>query len=189
MHMELSWQNHTHKIASRKTFTVEMFPSIEMTSIQTSDLRVGERSLIATAYVNINGQPYGVPNKAPELMLTSHDSVDGQLEMIPRQLMDEGKAWMFDIHFTPTRKGLSSLMLKIELEYAGYLHTARSDTLMLESIQIPPVPSIIDRSETVPSQPTPAPSMAPVETRNESFPWGLLGIPVALVALLGAASI
>ena len=98
--LELLWPQLGHRISSRASFSVQPFPSIDVTPVDTDDLHAGERSKVATVFVNIQGQPYAVP--ASELVSSLAANVDqpGVVEVKPQQLLDQNRAWLYDVFFT-----------------------------------------------------------------------------------------
>lgn len=187
--LELFWPEFGHSISSQATFRAQAFPVIELTPLQTEGLKQGERHTVASILVHVSGQPYAVSVDELTSGLTSNVDEAGVLEIKPTRLVDQGRAWMYDVFFTPEQPGLQTLVFYLNMEYAGkrYIHT--SDHILLSSAlpASPPVVVVPPASAAPPA----APQLPPIQPRVEpsSFPLGLIAVPIAVVVALVAGAI
>ena len=180
--LELAWPQFEHVVSARSGFSAQSFPSIEVTPIQTEGFRLGERSKVSTLFVNIEGEPYAIATSELTASLASNQQ-SGIIEVVPQQLLSQGRAWMFDVFFTPTAESLETVNFGLNMEYAGRQFTRSSDFVVLSSlVEASPIVRV------APPAP-PAPSAPPVEVEPEGFPIGIVAPLVAVAALLAAAAI
>ena len=186
--LELSWPQFDHRISTQASFMSRAFPAIELTPIQTEDMRPGERTKVATILVNIQGQPYGISVDELTSALASNADDAGVLEVLPQEMLDQERAWAFDVFFTPRDEGLHTLIFRLNMEYAGRQYTHDSDYMVLSSAlaPLPPAPVVV---APAPVPPPVAPQLPPPllpRVEPSGFPWGLLAVPIAVMAVLGA---
>ncbi len=179
VNLELAWPEYNYRMSSESGFSVQPFPSIELSPLKVEELKPGEKVKVATATVHVQGEPYAIPTGQLSAAIASDVERAGTIEVVPQRLLDQDRAWQFDVYFTPQEEGLHTLVLTLGLLYAGrqYVHT--SDSLVLSSLlpAPPPAPSEPSVQVTVPAPTIPAP-----EPRG--FPWGLLAIPALALAAL-----
>ena len=189
--LELSWPEFQHQVTSQSAFTAQAFPAIELTPIQTGGLQPGERAKVATVFVHVQGEPYAIPTEDLTSDLVSNGDKSGVLEITPQRLLDQGRAWLYDVFFTPEEEALNTLIFRLNMAYAGRQYTHTSDFVVLSSIMAAPPPE----PAAVPAPPAPPAAPAPVQppplpvAQPSGFPWGLLAIPVAIAAILAAAGV
>ena len=194
--LELSWPGIDHRISSQASFIGQAFPELQVTTIQTAELQPGRRSQVATVLVHVDGQPYAVPADQITSALASNMEDAGKLEIMPRELLDESRAWMYDVFFTPAEAGLQTLLLRLNLEYAGRRYTYTADSLVLSAVAPPPPPSepVVEAGPPpaapipLPLAPAPAAPVPPPQQQANStaFPWAALIIPLVVVAGVAA---
>ena len=182
--LELAWPEFGHTVSAQSSFSARPFPSIELTTIQTEGFRTGERSRVATLLVNVEGQPYAIATGELTAALASNEQQAGVVEIVPQRLLDQGRAWMFDVFFTPTAEALDTVVFRLNMDYAGTPYSHTSDFMVLSSmLPSPPVEPVVQAA--APVLPPPAP---PVQAEPSSgFPMGLLAPLIAMAALLAAA--
>lgn len=179
--LELFWPQYNHFITSQKMLSAQPFPSLAVDVLHTGRLNIGERTRIATAQVNVNGQPFAVPVDELQASLTTEAEDSGRLEVIPQKLVNQGRAWEYDIYYTAAEQNQYSILLGLNMSYAGRDYQFAYDTMVLSSL-IPPIPA------------EPAPQVVrlatpPTPPAGPTMPRGLLAIPVVLVVALIAAGI
>ena len=191
--LQLSWPQFDHRISSPASFRAQAFPAIELTQLKTGDLQPGESSKVGTIFVHVQGQPYAISTDQLASALASDLDQAGALEIKPRRVLDEGRAWEYDVFFTPDQEGLHTLVLRLNTEYAGKQYTYTSDTIVLSSVMPPPppVPEIASVPVAPPPVTIPAPQLPPLQPQPEpsGLPWGLLGGSIAVVAVLAASAL
>ena len=197
--LELSWPEIEHRISSQASFSAQAFPALQVTTIQTANLEPGRRSQVAAVLVHVEGQPYAVPTDQITSVLAANLQDAGTLEIMPRELLDERRAWMYDVFFTPAEAGLQTLVLRLGLEYAGRTYSYSADSLVLSSVAPPvsppapvveagppPVAAVPLPPVPVPAAPVPPPQIQATQT---AFPWVALIIPLLVVAGVAAWAI
>ena len=187
--LELSWPDLDHSISSQAAFMAQAFPSIQLALEHTEDLQPGERSKVATAIVNVNGQPYAISTDEVASALASNSEQPGVLEVTPQVLLDEGRAWLYDVFFTPNDEGLHTLMLQLTTTYAGRPYTFATDSVVLSSMSSSlPVELAVPVAAAVTPPTPPTPVRMPL-SQPSRFPWGLLITAIAVASILIAAAI
>ena len=187
--LELKWTDSAYSLKQTALFEAQPFPKLDVTFNNLDRLRPGERSNIASIFTNIEGQSYAIDPASITVSLLDNE-IEGNFELIPRESTADGRGWMFDVMFTPDSDGISSISFSMDLIYAGISHTARVDTATLISEKIqeatPITQSVKPESSTTITPPRPA---AEITIPPETIAIGVIGIPVAVIALLIAAII
>jgi hypothetical protein len=172
--LELAWLETSYRVTSQYSIRSQPFPSLEVVSALDGDLAANERTLVATASVNVDGQPYPVAPSAItwEFSGTTHESQ--VVELVPRSISSAGEGWTFDVYATVSEPGNSAMTLRLDVEYVGqpYVYTAGSIVI---SVPAPLVTAAPEQTKIEAATPE------PVE-ETSSFPWWVLTFP-ALVAL------
>jgi hypothetical protein len=172
--LELVWQDASYRVTSQYSIRAQPFPVLDVVPVLVGDLVAGERTLVATASVNVDGQPYPVSSSAIRWEF-SGTAYEGQVvEIVPRAISSAGQGWNFDVFATVAEAGNSALTLRLAVEYVGrpFVHTAESVVI---SVPAPPIAPVPEQAEVE------IPDATPVE-ESSSFPWWVLTFP-ALVAL------
>ena len=181
--LELAWPQFDHAVSARSGFSVQPFPSIDVTPIQTEGFVPGERSKVSTLFVNIEGEPYAIATSELTASLASNQR-SGAIDIVPQQLLSQGRAWMFDVFFTPETESLETVNFGLSMDYAGRQYVSTSDFVVLSSLV--PAPPFVPIAQVAP----PAPPAPVAEAAPTAFPMGLIVGPlVAVAALLAAAAI
>ena len=179
--LELSWPGFEHTITARGSFQAQTFPALSVTPEQTELLQPGVRSKVATVFANISGQPFAVFAEDITLDLATNAGDTGSVELVPQSIITQGRAFMYDLYYTPGAEAFATVIMRLNLEYAGRSHTFTTESLILSShlpTPIPlPVPALV--VPPVPPAPTPVPPPAPVDTAN---------VPIVLIVVLVVVS-
>ena len=190
--LELSWPGVDHRISSEASFNAQVFPALEVTRARTQDLRPGERAKVATIFVHVQGQPYAIATDELVPVLTSNAEQAGALIIRPQRLLEEGRAWLYEVFFTPQEEGLDTLTFRLNLDYLGRQYTYTADSMVLSSLApfsmvlpTPPGP-VVPLAPATPSLAAP-PALPPSPLETSGLPWGLLAIPMVAVAALVVA--
>ena len=179
--VKLSWPNINYNLTRDFIFEAQIFPSIEMIPLYTTNLFVGEEYTVATLYVQVKDSPFAVLPSLVTPQITNDSQFDGVLKINPRSPDADGKAWMYDVIFSPNRSGQISTIFNIQLDYADRTYSRATGNLVLESRLIPQAPA----QQYSPS-PVQAPTATPIDSNNSSetnIPLGLI-IPIPIVILL-----
>ena len=185
--LELGWAELTNTLTEFASFKAQPFPSMMLTTLKTERLYQGQEAIVANVFVNVAGEPFAIEPSALTFGIGQDSASDGSFKFVPRALSADGQASMFDVLFTPSVDGITSVVLNLNLEYAGSPHNEVTDTLMLNTIKLPlPEPGKYAApsqamKEVIPPVPVAEPSLR--------IPMGLIGIPVAVIALMLAAFI
>ena len=190
--LEASWAGYDFRISSEASFEGIGFPSLEVRTSQIEDLEPGVRTLVGTAYVHVQGQPYPVPTDRLQTSVASPEGEEGTVELEPRRLFGEGPAWEYEIFFTPPAAGPHSLVLQLDLEYAGRYHSHGSEPIVL----VPAAPLVPEQPQVAAPAPVaaaapvppPLPSTVPVTIEDPQFPWMAVGIPAGVLLAIAAAT-
>ena len=188
--LELSWPGVDHLITSEASFNAQVFPAIEVTRARTQDLRPGKRAKVATIFVHVQGQPYAIATDELVPVLTTNAEDAGALIIKPQRLLEEGRAWLYEVFFTPQEGGLHTLIFRLDLEYSGRQYSYTTDSIVLSSLgpqslevsAVPVAPS--SPAAIAPDSPASLPQ-PPLVTSG--LPWGILAVAIVAVAALLAA--
>lgn len=185
--LNLGWSGLDNTLTESREFKTQPFPSLEVTTLNTSQLYAGQTAIVANVLVNVAGEPVAVAPDSITMGSSDEGADPGILELIPRELTQDGRAWMYDVAFTPKSDGITSLTMSLDINYAGRLHKYVADTLTLDAIKLPVVPPTPYENNVVTSVvPNPV-----IVDQNGGFqvPVELVGIPIAIVALLLALTL
>jgi hypothetical protein len=188
----LNWPEYGHGVSSPAVFEAQPFPRIEVTSLATEELELGLRHKVATVSVLVAGQPYAVPTDQLSWELASNIEQSGTLDIVPRRIVGQGRAWEYDVYFAPEAGGFQTLVVRIDVEYAGRRFSHTSESLVLSA----PMPPVELLSPAKPVAEAPPPSLpeqdAPVEPiviEPSAFPWGLTAGLLAAALLAAVAGL
>ena len=157
--LRLSWPDVDHSIISLAEFEAQHFPTIEVTPNMVEGLKPGVTEKIASVFVNINGQPYTALADEVEVWVSgSDDTPAGEVTKIPHEMVTLGKSYGFDIYYTPPAEVRSSVIFRLNTEYAGRHYIYSTDSMVVSSI---PVPASVGQSPAPVTAPIPAPASAP----------------------------
>ena len=154
--LELYWPQHEHTVSTRTSFMAQAFPVLDVNLTHVDGLMPGKRVVIGTAEVKVNGQPYAVPTSIIDADVSSA-SGNSSIELVPRELLNQGRAWAFDIVFTPDIEEYHTIILHLSMNYAARDYTFTSDSAVLSSYPIPPM-----QQQPVVAQQAPPPAPEPV---------------------------
>jgi hypothetical protein len=176
--LELSWRGFEHTIITRGSFEAQSFPVLTVMTEQTELFLPGVRTKIGTVYVNINGQPFSVLIDDIRLELATNAGEPGNIELVPQSIMTQGRAFMYDLYYTAGAEAFTTIVMRLNIEYAGRAHSFTTDTLILSSHAPTPIPSPIPIEVVATTVPT-APTLPP-----PPLPEGETNVPIALIVVL-----
>ena len=182
--MQLQWPEIAHTITTLSSFDARLFPDFTLVQEDVEILEPGVRTKIAEITVGIGNQPYSV---APDDILpnvATNQGDPGALELVPRRVISEGKAFEYDVYYTAPTEALATVAVSLDVEYAGQQFMRTVDPIVISSI--PPAQPV----PTQPPAPTPAPAPTtapppPVERVEQSAPTTTILIVVG--AIIAAA--
>lgn len=202
--LELHWPQHEHRISTQRSVMAQAFPVLDVNLEHTEALVPGDRVVIGTAEVKVNGQPYAIPTRMLSADISS-ESGEGVIELIPQELLNTGHAWAFDIVFTPASKELHTVLFQLNMEYAARDYNFTTDSAVLSSFASRVVPQpqqqiitqveYVDRIVEVPVEvevevPVPVEVERPAPEEASDFPVMLTIIAVAgVVSILAIAAV
>jgi len=187
--LQLSWIGFNHKVNSKAVFETQPFPDVEIKPLTLEDLMVGERVMLASVFVHIQGEPFPVLAEHLTVSFTSDQHDPDNLELVPQLVFGTGPTWEYKLFFTPEETGEHNISLKLNMEYAGRIYNRISPAIEVRSLAplVPskPLPQITETVSTVP--PIPANSIV----AESQTPWkpiavigGLFIIAIILLYLI-----
>ncbi|MBM3949391.1 MAG: hypothetical protein FJ312_09195 [SAR202 cluster bacterium] len=185
----LSWPEFGHQISSQAAFSGRSFPSLEIRPLPLGDLTPGQRTKVGTAFVNVDGEPFPIDADQIAWQVASAGE-KGTIEFEPQRTSNSGRAWLFDIYFTPAAGGSHNLSFLLSLDYAGRAHVHVSGSILVNALAPLAVGSAPAAVETQPVAQPANSSVLPVASpvsEGFQFPWWTLAIPVALLAIGGTS--
>tara|TARA_Y100001970_G_scaffold29682_2_gene36815 strand:- start:25594 stop:27615 length:2022 start_codon:yes stop_codon:yes gene_type:complete len=129
----LGWYNSPNTIIENISFNSQPFPTINLDSLEITNIYTNESTIVATAYVRVGEDPYPV---SPSNISTSAQE-DYAINLNPRTPGTDGKAWMYDVAITPSTEGNKPLNLILDINYAGTQHIQRSNLLNIATTNKP----------------------------------------------------
>jgi len=179
--LELAWVETSYRVTSQYSIRSQPFPSLDVISLLEGDLTANERTLVATASVNVDGQPYPVAASAITWEFSGTTSEAQVVELVPRSISSAGEGWTFDVYATVSEPGNSAMTLRLDVEYVGqpYVYTAGS---LVISVPAPPVAPVPEQAKAQVAEP------APWE-EGSTFPWWVLTFPGLLALGLAGAGV
>jgi hypothetical protein len=142
---------------------------------------------VANILVNVSGEPVAVTPASINIGSSVQGEDAGILELVPRELTQDGRAWMYDVLFTPEKDGITSVIFSLDMSYAGRAHNEVTDSLVLNSIKLPVLPPIPYENNAATSVPI---DVVPSAVESSfRIPIGLVSIPVAIIALVLALTL
>ena len=194
--LELHWPQHEHNISTQKSVMAQAFPVLEVNLEHTEALVPGDRVVIGSAEVKVNGQPYPIPTSVLSADISS-ESGESVIELIPQELLNTGHAWAFDIVFTPGDKEFHTVLFQLNMQYAARDYNFATDSAVLSSFAARAVPQpqqqiitqveYVDRIVEVPVEvevPVPVEVEPPAPEEATDFP-----VMIAIIATAGVLSI
>jgi hypothetical protein len=188
--LALAWPEFGHEITTQTAFSGRSFPSLEVRSLPLGDLTPGQRTKVGTAFVNVDGEPYPIEASQLTAQVASASGKEGAVEFEPQRTSSSGRAWLFDIYFTPAAGGSHNLSFRLNLEYAGRPHIHVSGSILVSAVTPVAVPKADVAEETQPAVQPVTSGVVPVASpasEGFQFPWWTLAIPGALAAIAAAA--
>ena len=189
--LELNWPQHHHTISTHRSVSAQAFPVLDVHLAHTDALVPGDRVIIGTAEVTVNGQPYAIPTSQISVDISSASGA-GTLELVPQELLNAAHAWAFDIVFTPENEELHTILFNLNMDYAARDYMFSTDSAVLSSYPPPPAPPqpvIVQQAPPPPApEPAPAPPPAPPVVVEPPAPEESTDFPV-LIAIISAASL
>ena len=181
--LELHWPQHQHTISTHRSIAAQAFPVLDVHLAHTEALVPGERVVIGTAEVKVNGQPYAIPTDLLSADISS-DSGAATIELVPQELLNAAHAWAFDIVFTPENEEFHTVLFHLNMQYAARDYMFTSDSAVLSSYPLPPArpqqPVIVQQA------PPPAPPVVEPPAPEESSDLPLI---IAIISVAGIAVI
>jgi hypothetical protein len=182
--MQLQWPEIAHTITTLSSFDARLFPGITLNPEPVETLEPGVRTKIAELRVGIGNQPYSV---SPEDLLASvaaNQGDPGDVEMVPHQIISEGKAFEYDVFYTAQSQALATVAISMNVEYAGQQFTRSVDPIVVSSVP-PTQPLPTPRPAATPA---PAPTTAPPPPIvREEDPGSATTVLIVILALIAAA--
>ena len=202
--LEAYWPAYDHRIASEAAFSSQIFPSIELTTLEIDYLKPGERTAVAKLSVRVGGRAYAVPVDDLASSLTASVGQKGTVEVEPRDVTSSNEAWLYDVFFTPAEVGRHTLIFHLETEYAGRQYRFSSNSFVLQSSLTPSSSTgpVAAESEAASSPSRPITPSRPIigedipvsgspDLVEDSSRWWLIwaAVPAALAALMIAGAV
>jgi hypothetical protein len=183
--LALSWAGSNVAVISRTGFAAQYFPTVEVTPVQLVDIRPGEKVRVASALVHVQGEPYAIAPGTMTPVLSSDAESLGILEVTPRQVLEQNRAWEYDVYFTPGVEALHTLTFDLSVQYLGREYTFTTPSVVLSSI-MPVIPAAPEPVAVVEPEPV---VEAPAVTVITPVPFPVVPVTIgaATVVLLALA--
>ena len=182
--LKMAWPDIAYTITTLASFEAQSFPAVSVTQEAPDVLQPGSRTKIATLFVNIEGQPYSVPTDTLSASIAVDQGDPGRVEVVPQQIITEGKAFQFDMFYTPAGEALATVVIQMDIEYAGRRFSVLTDQVILSSVQPTPVPA--PTATATPPEPTPVTAPPPPRTQPRK---GAQVSMLAVGAILGVTGV
>ncbi len=182
--MQLQWPEIAHTITTLSSFDARLFPDITLISEPVDTLKPGVRTKIAEITVGVGSQPFSVSPNDLLASVATNQRDPGVVELVPKQIISEGKAFEFDVFYTAQSESLATVAVSMDVEYAGQQFLRSVDPIVVSSI--PPAQPL--PTPRPPATPAPAPTTAPppaVPRVEEPRPTTTIAV-VVILALIAA---
>ena len=180
--LELGWKDIPNRISESEQYDAIPFPSIDLKPLNTERIYQGQQTNIGTIYITIEDDPFAVIPSSITAKFAEGDK-SGIFDIVPRQIMADGRAWMYDLLYTADQDGRVAIIIGMNLEYAGINHVHTTESIMLTSIKLP-VPEL--KVFEAPKIAAPPVILEPTQSETRGIPIRIIGIPIAFLALLFA---
>lgn len=183
--MQLQWPEIAHTITTLSSFDARLFPDFTLSQEPVEILEPGVRTKIAEVTVGIGNQPYSVTPDDISTSVVTNQGDPGTLELVPRRIITEGKAFEYEVFYTAPAEALATVAISLDVEYAGQKFLRSVDPVIISSI--PPAQPL----PAPPPAPTPAPAPTtapppPVERVEQTAP--IVTILIVVGAIIAAAA-
>jgi len=135
--LQMKWDGYDKfSLIANNEFESIAFPRLIIDALNATDINTNSSSNIATLYVKINENPYAINPESISSSIYSNNGVSdsNMVKIIPRRSNSDGKAWMFDVIFTPKEIGEYSIDFGINLEYASTYYDLPTQSILVNSI-------------------------------------------------------
>ena len=181
--LQLSWPGIAHSITTQSSFEARQFPSVAITPEQIDTIKPGARTKIATLHVSVGDQPFSVQTDQLTAAVATNQGAPGPVEVVVQYFISAGKAAVFDLFYTPESETLATVIVNLNLEYAGRQFSYSTDSVVVSSLQPVPTPLPV----VAPVQPTPAPTPRPPAPPPPVDQGLVVPLPlIVILAVLGA---
>ena len=102
-------------------------PTIRVSWLQTGQVETGVRTQVATIESYVAGQTFALASDELLPVIASSAERPGKVEVVPVDQLSDGRAWYFDVFFTPEESGQHSLSFEMNTEYAGRQYTLSTE--------------------------------------------------------------
>ena len=184
--MQLQWPEIAHTITTLSSFDARLFPDVTLVPEPAETLEPGARTKIAELTVGIGSQPYSVSPQDLLATVATNQGDPGPVELVPQQIISDGKAFEFDVYYTAQSEALATVALSLDVEYAGQQFMRNVEPIVVSSIPpAQPLPTPRPAATPAPAPTTaPPPELPPVESSNP-----IVTILIVILALIAAAII
>ncbi len=183
--IDLYWLKIEHTITTNSSFDARHFPSLSFTPEPVDIIEPGVRTKIGTLDVLVGDQPFSV---APDALGWTATGMDIQsdliVDIIPQQYVASDRAITFDVYYTTDDETKATIVLKLEMEYAGRPFISETDSIVMSSVP-PPVPMPTPRPAAT-ATPMPPPEPPVIEPEDDIT---TVQIIITVAAILGALAL
>lgn len=126
--LDLKWPDLNAVLRSADVFRTEVFPAVQVTQISDVKAFKGENATVATVRVTVGQYPHLVlPGEINAKIVGADATVDAVVT--PKQVIENGKAWEFDVRAAPPASGEYTLAVVLQTEYLGRKFSAATPSL------------------------------------------------------------
>jgi hypothetical protein len=192
--LELVWLEFNHRMSSLTGFDAQPYPRLSVETFDVGNVQPGERAQVAIVSVHVEGEPYPVAPEQVTAILNATVGSEGQVEVVPRRVYGDGRAFDYDVFLTVLDHGRYSLAYTLSTDYAGRLFDHTTDTMSIGSEPPPPPAAVVEPASRVveaarvvepPRVQAPEPA-AFLAIEPEGFPLAYVWVPIVVIALAGA---
>ena len=178
--LQLWWPDISHTVTKRSSFEARLFPGVTFDEVPVEKLDLGMRTKIGALTVTIGSQPFAVSERDLIDSVTTNEGDPGIVEIVPLQIISDGKAFEFDVFYTAQSESITTVVISLDIAYAERQFSDSTDPIVISSI--PPAPP--RQPPAAPATPVPAPTTPPPP--DILRPPADTGVPTAVVVVLGA---
>ena len=141
--LELEWENHNYKLSTVSNIEVKPFPKLIVNQEKNTTAELNQRTKIGNLSVQISQSAFAVKPEQIELITTSENKSQVQIEIIPTDTYPGNIASDFDIFVTAANHDNFISSFNLKGEYSGQSYFYVGDQITFSSI-----PKLIENIST-----------------------------------------
>ncbi len=127
--LELTWNEYEASLNGNGVFRTEVFPTLNVVQLTDVDARLGDQASIATVRSVVDQYPYLITANEIKATITGPDGATTAAEVRPVALIEDGKAWEFEVFAALPTSGEYTVAIALNSEHLGRDFSAAAPSL------------------------------------------------------------